>query len=50
VVDHEDKAAPLNDDQLAEELTKHGIKIARRTVAKYRKLMDIPSARKRRQY
>ena len=50
VVAHEDKAAPLNDDQLAEELTKHGIKIARRTVAKYRKLMDIPSARKRRQY
>ena len=50
VVDSEDKAKPLNDDQLAQELSKHGIDIARRTVAKYRKLLDIPPARKRRQY
>ncbi len=50
VVDAEDKSDPLNDDQLAAELSKHGIDIARRTVAKYRKLLDIPSARKRRQF
>lgn len=50
VVGSEDKSNPLSDDQLAEELTRHGIKIARRTVAKYRKLMDIPPARKRREY
>jgi len=50
LIDAEDKARPLNDDQLAEELAKHGITIARRTVAKYRNLMGIPPARKRRQY
>ena len=50
IVDAEDKSSPLNDDQLAAELQKHGLKIARRTVAKYRRLMDIPPARKRKQY
>jgi RNA polymerase sigma-54 factor len=43
----EDKASPLNDDELAEALDKHGIKVARRTVAKYRGLLNIPPARKR---
>lgn len=50
VVDAEDKSKPLNDDQLAEALQQRGVKIARRTVAKYRKLLDIPPARQRRQY
>ena len=47
VVAAEDKSEPLNDDQLAEELKKRGIDIARRTIAKYRGLLDIPPARKR---
>jgi len=50
LVDAEDKSCPLSDDQLAAELEKQGLKIARRTVAKYRKLLGIPSARKRREY
>ena len=50
IVEAEDKSGPLNDDQLAGELRKHGINIARRTVAKYRSVLDIPPARKRRQY
>ena len=50
IVDAEDKSAPSNDDQLAAELQKHGLKIARRTVAKYRRLLNIPPARKRREY
>ena len=50
IVDAEDKSHPLNDDLLAAELRKHGLNIARRTVAKYRNLLDISSARKRRQY
>ena len=50
VIDAEDKTDPLNDDQLVEELKKHGNDIARRTVAKYRGLMNIPPARKRREY
>jgi len=50
IVDGEDKSKPLNDDQLAAALKQHGIDIARRTVAKYRGLLDIPPARKRKQY
>jgi len=50
IIGSEDKAHPLNDDALAVEMKKRGIDIARRTVAKYRSLMKIPPARKRREY
>jgi len=50
IVDHEDKSKPLNDDQLAAAMKEAGVAIARRTVAKYRGLLDIPPARKRMQY
>lgn len=50
IVDNEDKSNPLNDDDLAKALNDAGIDIARRTVAKYRGLMDIPPARKRKEY
>lgn len=50
VVDGEDKANPLSDDALADALKAKGIDIARRTVAKYRKQLNIPSARQRREY
>jgi RNA polymerase sigma-54 factor len=38
----------LSDDALAEALQKEGIDIARRTVAKYREAMRIPSSVQRR--
>jgi RNA polymerase sigma-54 factor len=50
IVDNENKSKPLSDDALVEELAKHGIKVARRTVTKYRKAMDIPSSRQRRDW
>ncbi len=50
VVDGEDKAKPLSDDRIAQALLADGITIARRTVAKYRKLLNIPSAKQRRKY
>ncbi len=50
VIDAEDKSNPLSDDALAEELKNRGIEIARRTVAKYRGQMNIPSARLRKEY
>lgn len=50
IVDEEDKTSPLSDDALVEELAKHGIKVARRTVTKYRKAMNIPSSRQRRDW
>jgi RNA polymerase sigma-54 factor len=50
IVDAEDKLHPLSDDQLAAELKNNGMTIARRTVAKYRGLLEIPPARKRREF
>ena len=50
VINNEDKSSPLNDDQIAGALRKNGIKIARRTVAKYRNLLDIAPARQRKEY
>jgi RNA polymerase sigma-54 factor len=51
IIDEEDKAKPLSDDQIRKQLLKTGINnLARRTVAKYRKLLNIPSARFRKKY
>ncbi len=50
IIEHEEKSHPLSDDALVEKLKEHGIEIARRTVAKYRKKLNIPAARQRRQY
>ncbi|UCC23097.1 MAG: RNA polymerase factor sigma-54 [Planctomycetota bacterium] len=51
IIDAEDKAKPFSDDQIREKLAEAGIKnLARRTVAKYRKLMSIPAARFRKKY
>ncbi len=50
IVDAEDKQNPLSDEDLVKELGKHGIKVARRTVTKYRKAMRIPSSRQRRDW
>jgi RNA polymerase sigma-54 factor len=50
LIEEEDKVAPLSDDVIVEILSKNNVEIARRTVAKYRKMDNIPSsfARKRR--
>ncbi len=50
IVENEDKKKPLSDEAIAEHLRKQGIDIARRTVAKYRKLLNIPSSRMRREF
>ena len=51
IIDQEDKADPLNDDEIKQKLAEAGIpKLARRTVAKYRKLMNIPTAKFRKKY
>ena len=49
IVDGEDKAKPLNDDVIADMLSKRGMAIARRTVAKYREQMGLPVARLRKE-
>ena len=43
----EDARRPLSDQALAEELHRRGIQVARRTVAKYREAMRIPSSSER---
>ncbi len=51
IIDEEDKSKPLSDDKIRKKLAEMGIKdIARRTVAKYRKILNIPSARLRKKY
>ena len=49
MVDGEDKHNPLTDDELVDRLSEKGYKVARRTIAKYRALLDIPKARLRRE-
>ena len=48
IIDKEEKTDPLSDEAIVEEMEKAGIKIARRTVVKYRQAMGIPSSRQRR--
>jgi RNA polymerase sigma-54 factor len=48
LIDGEDPKKILSDDKLVELLQKEGIDIARRTVAKYREAMRIPSSVQRR--
>jgi RNA polymerase sigma-54 factor len=50
IVESEDPADPWSDDALVDKLEERGIKIARRTVAKYRQQMNIPPARQRRKF
>lgn len=50
LIDEEDKRKPLSDQKLAERLAAEGICLSRRTVAKYREEMRIPSSAKRRRY
>ncbi|MDR2122482.1 MAG: RNA polymerase factor sigma-54 [Flavobacteriaceae bacterium] len=47
VVDNEDPRKPLTDDNLMKILNDKGYNIARRTIAKYRDLLNIPVARLR---
>ena len=50
LIDYEDKRKPLSDQDIVERLRKEGLDIARRTVTKYRKALNVPSSRERREY
>ncbi len=49
MIQQEDKHKPLSDDELTFQLQQKGYNIARRTVAKYRELLNIPVARLRKE-
>lgn len=48
LIEEEDSHNPITDDQVVKILAKEGIKLSRRTVAKYRDQMQIPGSRERR--
>jgi RNA polymerase sigma-54 factor len=48
LIEEEDSHNPITDDQVVKILSKDGIKLSRRTVAKYRDQMHIPGSRERR--
>ncbi len=50
MIEKENKENPYSDDDLATELSKLGLPIARRTVTKYRKRLGIPSSRQRKDW
>lgn len=47
MVEEEDSKKPLTDEQIAKVLSSEGVKLSRRTVAKYRDQMNIPGSRER---
>ncbi len=49
LIDEEDKRKPLTDDKLVDLMTKRGYAVARRTIAKYRDQLNIPTARLRKE-
>ena len=47
IIDAEDKKSPLSDSEIVEKLNEKDFLVARRTVAKYRKLLDIKNVNQR---
>jgi len=50
LIDNENKTKPLSDQEIMKILEMEGLSIARRTVTKYRKALNVPSSRQRRVY
>lgn len=50
LVNSENKEKPYSDEELVTLLEEGGVKVARRTIAKYRQALNIPSSRERRQW
>lgn len=49
-VENEDKHKPLSDQKIVEQLKEEGIDVSRRTIAKYRDILGIPSSSKRKRF
>ena len=48
LINNEDARSPLSDSQISKSFSDNGIKVARRTITKYRESMSIPSSTDRR--
>ena len=47
ILNEEKGDKPLSDDLIAKIVSKNGVRLARRTVAKYREMLNIPSSSER---
>ena len=47
IISNENKVSPLSDSQIVDNFNKSGIRVARRTVAKYRETLAIPTSKDR---
>jgi RNA polymerase sigma-54 factor len=50
IIEKENKSNPLSDEDLVNKLHESGYPVARRTVTKYRKMLNIPSSRQRKEW
>ncbi len=50
IIKNENKSAPYSDQEIVYILSNKGIRIKRRTVAKYREMMGIPSSKERKRF
>lgn len=50
IIDGENKKKPLSDDAISKMLKEKGVSVARRTIAKYREEMGIPSSSRRKEF
>jgi RNA polymerase sigma-54 factor len=50
LIKNEDASSPISDQTITDKLSVHGIDVSRRTIAKYRDEMGIPSSSARRRY
>jgi RNA polymerase sigma-54 factor len=50
IIEREDRSSPFSDEDLVNKLQESGYSLARRTVTKYRKLLNIPSSRQRKEW
>ncbi len=50
IIDTEDHKKPLSDQQISDMLKDRGMEVSRRTIAKYRDELNIPSSSRRRRY
>ena len=50
IIEEEDKGKPLSDQKIVELMKADGIDVSRRTIAKYRDILAIPSSSKRKRF
>jgi len=50
IIAKENKQSPMSDEEIVVEMGRQGLKVARRTVTKYRQSLLVPSSRQRKQF